>query len=101
MAASDQKLDGFRLTLTDRKTGVARQLDRMAASSPTHATTQFLYSIPQQRLSLRRTQFVPDGITCSLRGIRDRDHGNRGQGVCGSTRSDVNLMPVWLGDEPA
>jgi hypothetical protein len=91
-------LDGFRLTLTDRKTGVARQLDKSGGFITYSFTTQFLYSIPQQRLSLRRTQFVPDGIpVLSVEyAIENKDTVDKEFAV--QLAADVNLMPVWLGE---
>jgi hypothetical protein len=55
-------LDGFRLTITDRKTGFSQQLNGCDSFITYSFTSQFLYSLPQQNIVVTRTQFVPDNI---------------------------------------
>ena len=55
-------LDGFRLTITDSKNGITLHADTCDHFVTNSFTTQYIYSFPQQHLSVTRTQFVPDGM---------------------------------------
>jgi glycogen debranching enzyme len=91
-------LDGFRLTITDSKTGVVEQAgtcDRFVTYS---FTTQYVYNFPQERLSVTRTQFVPDGLPVLILeyAFTNNDHVDKDLTV--QLATDVNLRPVWLGE---
>src|SRR5450432_2240732 len=55
-------MDGFRLSITDNKTGITQQADKCDSFITYPFTSQFLYDIPQPHLSITRTDFVPDAI---------------------------------------
>lgn len=94
-------LDGFRLTITDitdSKTGVAQQADKCDSFVTYSFTTQFLYDIPQQRLSVSRTQFVPDGMPLLVVEYAITNNTDIDKKFTIQFAADVNLMPVWLGE---
>ena len=91
-------LDGFRLTITDSRTGVAQQADKSDSFVTYSFTTQFLYDIQQQHLSVSRTQFVPDGMPLLVVEYAITNNDNVDKELTIQLAADVNLMPVWLGE---
>jgi hypothetical protein len=91
-------LDGFRLVITDRKTGFSRQMDKADRFIAYPFTSQFLYSIANQNITITRTQFIPDNIPVLVieYAITDNDHVDKELNI--QLEADVNLMPVWLGE---
>ena len=91
-------MDGFRLTITDSKTGISQQADKCDSFVTYSFTTQFLYDIPQQHLSVIRTQFVPDGMPLLVVEYALTNNDNVDKEFTIQLAADVNLMPVWLGE---
>jgi hypothetical protein len=91
-------LDGFRLSITDNKTGIARQLDKADSFIGYSFTSQFLYSLPEQNLTVTRTQFVPDKIPLLVVEYAVTNHDDADKNLTIQFATDVNLMPVWLGE---
>jgi hypothetical protein len=91
-------LDGFRLTVIDSKTDVAQMADKCDSFVTYSFTTQFLYDIHQQHLSVSRTQFVPDGMPLLVVEYAITNNDNVDKELTIQLATDVNLMPVWLGE---
>jgi glycogen debranching enzyme len=91
-------LDGFRLTITDSKTGIAQKADKCDSFASYSFATQFLYDIQQQHLSVSRTQFVPDGMPLLVVEYAITNNDNTDKELIIQLAADVNLMPVWLGE---
>ncbi len=91
-------LDGFRLTITDSKTGVAQIADKCDSFISYPFTTQFLYSFPQEGLSVSRTQFVPDGMPLLVVEYVITNNDSIDKELTVQIAADINLMPVWLGE---
>ena len=91
-------LDGFRLKITDRKTTQSLQLDKADRFITYSFTSQFLYSLPKQKLKVTRTQFAPDKIPLLVveYAITNQDDVDKELNI--QFAADVNLMPVWLGE---
>jgi Bacterial alpha-L-rhamnosidase 6 hairpin glycosidase domain len=91
-------LDGFRLTITDRKTGVHQMMDKADSFITYSFTSQFLYRLPQQNIIITRTQFVPDNIPLLVVEYAVTNYGDADKELTIQLAADVNLMPVWLGE---
>ena len=90
-------MNGFRLTVTDRKTAVSQQLDKSDSFISYSFTSQFLYRLSQQNLTITRTQFVPDNIPLLVVEYAITNHEDIDKELTIEFVADVNLMPVWLG----
>ena len=91
-------LDGFHLNIEDRKTGVSQQLDKCDSFITYSFTSQFLYRLPQQNLTVTRTQFVPDNIPLLVVEYVISNHEDADKELTIQFAADVNLRPVWLGE---
>jgi hypothetical protein len=91
-------LDGFRLIITDHKTGVSQQMDKCDSFITYSFTSQFLYKLPQQNLMVTRTQFVPDNMPLMVVEYAVTDNDDVDKELTIQFAADVNLMPVWLGE---
>jgi hypothetical protein len=91
-------LDGFRLIITDRKTGVSQQMDKCDSFITYSFTSQFLYRLPQQNLIVTRTQFVPDNIPLLIVEYAITNQDDVDKELTIQFAADVNLRPVWLGE---
>jgi glycogen debranching enzyme len=91
-------LDGFRLNITDSKTSITTQLDKADSFIAYSFTSQFLYNVREQNLIVTRTQFVPDKIPLLVVEYAITNQGNEDKNLNIQFESDVNLMPVWLGE---
>ena len=91
-------LDGFRLIITDHKTGVSQQMDKCDSFITYSFTSQFLYKLPQQNLMVTRTQFVPGNIPLLVVEYAVTDNDDVDKELTIQFAADVNLMPVWLGE---
>ena len=91
-------LDGFRLTIADKKSGFSGRLDKADSFITYSFTTQFIYRLPQQKLTITRTQFVPDNkpVLVIEYAITNNDQTAKELNI--QFEADVNLMPVWLGE---
>jgi glycogen debranching enzyme len=85
-------LNGYELTVGERK------LDKCDSFIAGSFVNKFLYTLPQQRLSVTRTEFVPDGIPLLVVEYVLVNHGMTDQDLELTFNADVNLMPVWLGE---
>ena len=91
-------LDGFRLTITDSKTGTIEHADTCDRFVTYSFTTQYSYDFPQEHLSVTRTQFVPDGMPVLVVEFALTNNGNVDKDLTIQLAADVNLRPVWLGE---
>ena len=91
-------LDGFRLTITDSKMGIAEHQDTSNRFVTYSFTTQYKYDFPQEHLSVTRTQFVPDGMPVLVVEYALTNNGNVDKEFTVQLTADVNLRPVWLGE---
>jgi glycogen debranching enzyme len=91
-------MDGFRLAITDRKTGTTQHADKCDSFVTYSFATQFLYNISQQHLLVSRTQFVPDRIPVLVVEYAFTNNDSIDKEFHLQLATDVNLMPVWLGE---
>ena len=91
-------MDGFRLAVTDIITGSVLQLEKCDSFRSNSFTSQFLYRIPQQHLSVSRTEFVPDGMPVMVVEYAFTNDEIVDRELSIVFAADINLMPVWLGD---
>ena len=91
-------LDGFRLSITDRKTAISQQLVKADSFVTYSFTSQFLYVLSEQNLKITRTQFVPDNIPLLVLEYAVTNNDDVDKELTIQFAADVNLMPVWLGE---
>ena len=91
-------LDGFRLNITDRKTNESQQLDKADRFVTYSFTSQFLYTLPKQKLKVVRTQFAPDKVSLLVVEYAMTNQDKVDKELTIQFAADVNLRPVWLGE---
>ena len=88
--------DGFRLKIQDASNTTTLTACDSFVTYP--FTSSFIYSLPQQQLSVTRTQFVPDGKPVLVVEYAFTNLSNTDKNIHVELLGDVNLRPVWLGE---
>jgi len=90
-------LDGFSFSLRDTKTGI--QYKSMCDSFITSSfTTKFRYHIPNEKITIVQTQFVPDKLPVLVVEYKIGNTSDQERNFEIELNTAVDLMPVWLGE---
>jgi len=90
-------LDGFSFSLKETKTGFQYKsvCDSFITSS---FATKFRYHIPEEKITIVQTQFTPDNLPVLVVEYRIGNTSDRERNFEIELRTDIDLMPVWLGE---
>jgi len=90
-------LDGFNLSLKDTKTGF--QYKNVCDSFITSSfATKFHYHIPNEKITIIQTQFVPDNLPVLVVEYKIANTSDQERNFEIELNTDIDLMPVWLGE---
>ncbi|HAH25549.1 MAG TPA: hypothetical protein DCL77_17625 [Prolixibacteraceae bacterium] len=90
-------LDGFKLTLINSKTGLpyTSVCDSFVTCS---MATKFHYQLSSETVGITQTQFVPDNLPVLVVEYTIRNNSIENKDFDLELTTDINLMPVWLGE---
>lgn len=91
-------LDGYRLEV-ESGDGFKQKLDKSETFRIYSFTAQHHYQLSGQQVQVSRTQFVPDGLPALVVEYIFFNTGKQVKNYRLGFYADVNLRPVWLGEE--
>lgn len=90
-------MDGFGFTIRDINTN--NTFTPVCDSFITYSfATKFKYSSPEQNVAVVQTQFVPDNLPVLVVEYKIQNNSSQHQQLEFVLHTDINLMPVWLGE---